>query len=264
LQQIPRIARYSAFSTWRAAHEGALPLGAKIVTELLVVFARTPELGKVKTRLSPPLTAEQALAVHRALVEDTLDHLGRIERPGLQRLLLLTSPLENTGDLNVPQAWESGVQSSGELGERLASMFNMGFRRGVTRLVVLGSDSPTIPPEVIVEAFDDLESRKVVIGPAEDGGYYLLGCSQWIPELFQGIDWGTETVLEQTMKILTAGNIPVSKLIPWYDIDRGEDLDKLRQEIAYLKRSAPELVPSRVAAALPDFEDAEYTLDSDF
>jgi hypothetical protein len=234
------------------------------MTELLAVFARAPELGRVKTRLSPPLTAEQALALHRALVEDTLDHLDRVQRPGLERLLLLSQPLQNSDELNVPGTWTQGVQANGELGERLASLFYTAFRRGVTRLVVLGSDSPTVPPEVIHEAFDDLENRKVVIGPAEDGGYYLLGCSQWIPELFQNIEWGTPSVREQTLQIAKDRNLAVSTLIPWYDIDRGEDLDKLRQEIAYLKRSAPELVPMRVAAALPDFDDSEYTLDSDF
>lgn len=234
------------------------------MTELLAVFARTPVLGKVKTRLSPPLTAEQALALHRALVEDTLDHLGRIERPGIERLLLVSEPLEDPSDLNIPGIWTTMVQASGGLGERLASLFYMGFRRGITRLVVLGSDSPTVPPEVIHEAFDDLEHRKVVIGPAEDGGYYLLGCSEWIPELFQSIDWGTPAVLEQTMNVAQAKELPVSTLIRWYDIDRNEDLEKLRQEIAYLKRSDPDLVPSRVAAALPDFSDTEYSLDPDF
>ncbi len=234
------------------------------MTELLAVFARAPELGKVKTRLSPPLTAEQALALHRALVEDTLDHFDRIERPGLEKLLLLSEPMQNPDDLHVPATWTQGVQANGELGEKLASLFYTGFRRGVTRLVVLGSDSPTVPPEVIHEAFDDLESGKVVIGPAEDGGYYLLGCNQWIPELFQNIEWGSPAVLEQTLKVANAKKLPVSTLIPWYDIDRVEDLDKLRQEISYLKRSAPELVPIRVAAALPNFDDSEYTLDSDF
>lgn len=234
------------------------------MTELLVVFARRPELGKVKTRLSPPLTAEQALAFHRALVEDTLDHLDRIERREMEKLLLLSHALEDPSELHIPTGWGQAIQSNGELGEKLASLFYTSFRRGVTRLVVLGSDSPTIPPEVIEEAFDDLETRKIVVGPAEDGGYYLLGCSQWMPELFQNIDWGTPAVLQQTLDTATSLQASVSTLIPWYDIDRAEDLDKLRQEIAYLKRSAPELVPMRVADALPEFDDAEYTLDSDF
>ena len=234
------------------------------MTELLAVFARAPVLGKVKTRLSPPLTAEQALALHRALVEDTLDHLGRIERAGLERLLLLSEALDDERALTVPSGWTTTTQASGGLGERLASLFYTAFRRGVTRLVILGSDSPTVPPQVIHEAFDDLEHRKVVVGPAEDGGYYLLGCSQWIPEIFRGIDWGTPVVLEQTLTELDKQRLAYSLLIRWYDIDRSEDVEKLRQEIAFMKRSDPELVPTRVAAALPDFEDAEFSLDSEF
>jgi len=234
------------------------------VTELLAVFARSPVAGKVKTRLSPPLTADQALALHRALVEDTLDHLNLIERPGIERLLLLSEPLQDPSALTVPGSWTTTVQASGGLGDRLASLFYTGFRRGVTRLVVLGSDSPTVPPAVVHEAFDELERRKVVLGPAEDGGYYLLGCSEWIPELFQSIDWGTSEVLEQTMNVVKARKISVSTLIRWYDIDRSEDLEKLRQEIAYLQRSMPELVPVRVAAALPDLADSEFSLDADF
>lgn len=234
------------------------------MTELLAIFARTPKLGSVKTRLSPPLTAEQALTLHRALVEDTLDHFGSIARPELSKLLLLSEPLEDPGSLSIPEGWTTTVQAPGGLGDKLANLFQSGFQRGVRRLVVLGSDSPTVPREVIHEAFDDLEHRKVVIGPAEDGGYYLLGCSEWIPELFQNIDWGTRAVLEQTMNIVKAKELPVSTLIPWYDIDRNEDLQKLRQEIAYLKRSAPELVPIRVAAALPALDEDEFRLDTDF
>lgn len=234
------------------------------MSELLAVFARAPELGKVKTRLTPPLTADQALALHTALVADTLDHLARIDRPGLERALLLSQPLLDPQDLHVPEGWATAIQSQGDLGERLAGLFYTSFRRGVNRVIVLGSDSPTLPLEVIHEALDELARKKVVIGPAEDGGYYLLGCSEWIPEIFQNIDWGTAEVLEQTTRAIRDRNIAHRLLIPWYDIDRSDDLEKLRQEIAYLKRSAPGLVPVRVAAALPDVEDSEYSLDTDF
>ena len=140
------------------------------MSELLAVFARAPELGKVKTRLSPPLTAEQALALHSALVADTLDHLGRVERPGLEKLLLLSQPLLDPQDLHVPDDWSTAIQPQGDLGQRLASLFYTSFRRGVSRLVVLGSDSPTLPIEVVYEALDDLSQRRVVLGPAADGG----------------------------------------------------------------------------------------------
>ncbi len=233
------------------------------MSELLAVFARTPELGKVKTRLVPPLTEEHALALHRALVEDTLEHLSSVDRPGLSRTLLLSEPLDDEGDLHIPEGWSTGVQAGGELGERLASFFYTSFREGTGHIVVLGSDSPTLPKEVVDEAFDHLERAKVVLGPAEDGGYYLLGCSEWIPELFQNIPWGSSEVLEKTVAALGARNLEADTLIPWYDIDRATDLEKLREEIAFLKRSSPELVPVRVAAAIPD-GDSGYSIDTDF
>lgn len=232
--------------------------------EVLAVFARAPALGRVKTRLSPPLSAEQGLALHTALVEDTLEHLGRIRRDHLEKFLLLSQPLLDPQDLSVPESWTTAIQAPGDLGKRLAGLFYTSFRGEARRIVVVGSDSPTLPIEAITEAFEGLVHSKVVLGPAEDGGYYLLGCSEWIPEIFQHIDWGTETVLEQTTTILKRRDIPYTTLIPWYDIDRAEDLEKLRQEIAYLKRSDPGLVPLRVAAALPDLDGSEYSLDTDF
>lgn len=232
--------------------------------EQLTVFARAPERGKVKTRLCPPLHADEALALHRALVEDSLEHFGKVVRRGLSRVLLLSGPLEKAEDLSVPEGWTTGLQSPGDLGRRLASLFYSSFLRGVKRLIVLGSDSPTLPLEVAHEAFDRLERTDVVLGPAMDGGYYLLGCNRYIPELFENISWGSSEVLAETRKILEALSVRPHLLIPWYDIDRGEDLDKLRQEIAYMRRSSPDIVPQRVAAALPAHTIPDYSLDPDF
>lgn len=218
--------------------------------EILAVFARAPVLGRVKTRLSPPLTADEALALHRALVEDTLEALGRLERPAMSRLLLLSEPLKRATDLDVPREWSIGTQSSGQLGEKLASLFYTSFRRGVERVVVLGSDSPTLPLEAVGEAFERLASKDAVIGPAEDGGYYLLGTRVWIPELFQNVAWGSSKVLEQTLSKLQRTGRSHDLLVPWYDVDRAEDLERLREEVFYLERARPELVPRRVAQLL--------------
>ena len=92
----------------------------------------------------------------------------------------------------------------------------------------------------------------------------LLGASAWIPELFHNIDWGTAEVLSQTTDVLVGKKLDFATLIPWYDIDRSKDLEKLRQEIGYLKRAAPDLVPVRVAAALPSSDTPEFTFDRDF
>jgi hypothetical protein len=235
-----------------------------VTSELLCVFARAPELGRVKTRLCPPLTADEALALHRALVEDTLAHVETVQRPSLSRLLLLSRPLIHPNDLEIPKAWTVGIQSPGDLGEKLASLFYTSFRRGVSRVVVLGSDSPTVPLEVIHDAFRALDRVDVAIGPSSDGGYYLLGARQFLPELFRGIHWGSSEVLHQTRKAIDVLGVSYELLVPWYDVDRARDLERLREEIDYLQRSRPDLLPRRVMAVLPEPSKSEYSLGPEF
>ncbi len=233
-------------------------------TEVLAVFARAPELGRVKTRLCPPFTADEAVRFHRALVEDTLDHLAKLDRPGLSRVLLLSRPLLQATDLDIPRGWTVGIQSPGDLGAKLSSFFEGAFRREVSRVVVVGCDSPTLPLEVAADAFEALERLDVTLGPAADGGYYLIGARVLVPELFRGISWGTEDVLRQTREVLERLGHRYHLLVPWYDVDRPPDLEKLREEIAFLRRAQPDLVPRRTAAALPDVEDSDYSLGPEF
>jgi rSAM/selenodomain-associated transferase 1 len=232
--------------------------------EILAVFARAPELGRVKTRLCPPFTVDEAVRFHRALVEDTLDHLGKLDRRDLSRVLLLSRPLLQATDLDIPRGWTVGIQAPGDLGEKLSSFFEGAFRREVRRVVVLGCDSPTLPLEVIDDAFEDLERVDVTLGPAADGGYYLIGARLHVPELFRGISWGTGEVLRQTRQVLDRLGHRYHLLVPWYDVDRPPDLEKLREEIAFLRRAHPELVPRRTVAALPDLEDSDYSLGPEF
>ena len=213
----------------------------------------------VKSRLCPPLTANEALALHRALVADTLTQLGQVQRPNLSRMLLLSQPLRHSNDLEIPKEWTVSIQSGGDLGERMASLFYTSFRSNIARVVILGSDSPTLPLETVHEAFESLQTSDVVLGPAEDGGYYLIGARLFIPEIFKNIAWGSGEVVNQTTDVLREKGLGFKLLIPWYDIDRGEDLVKLHAEIEYLKRNAPTLVPQRVTAVLPNVEN-EYTL----
>jgi rSAM/selenodomain-associated transferase 1 len=232
--------------------------------EVLAVFARAPELGRVKTRLCPPFTADEAVRFHRALLEDTLEHLGKLGRVSLSRVLLLSRPLLQATDLDVPRGWTVGIQSPGDLGAKLSSFFHGAFRREVLRVVVVGCDSPTLPLEVVDDAFEALERVDVTLGPAADGGYYLIGTRLYIPDLFRGISWGTEQVLRQTRDVLDRLGHRYHLLAPWYDVDRPRDLEKLREEIAFLRRAHPEFVPRRTAAAMPEIEDSEFTLGPEF
>jgi rSAM/selenodomain-associated transferase 1 len=228
-------------------------------SEILAVFARAPELGRVKTRLCPPFTADEAVRFHRALVEDTLESLLKLERPDLSRVLLLSRPLLQATDLDVPRGWTVGIQGPGHLGEKLSSFFENAFRREAQRVVVLGCDSPTLPLQVIDDAFEELARTDVTLGPAADGGYYLIGARHFLPEIFRGISWGTDRVLRQTRDALDRLGLRYELLVPWYDVDRADDLDRLREEIGYLRRAHPRLVPRRVSEMLPEVEDAELS-----
>ncbi len=225
--------------------------------DILAVFARAPELGRVKTRLCPPFTADEAVRFHRALIEDTLDHLGKVKRPNFSKVLLLSRPLLQATDLDVPRGWTIGIQSAGDLGAKLSSFFGSAFRLEAQRVVVLGCDSPTLPLEVIHDAFEDLARVDVTLGPASDGGYYLLGTRLFLPDLFRGISWGTESVLSQTREAIERLGHSYHLLVPWYDIDRPPDLDRLREEIGYLRRAHPKLVPRRLAEMLPESENSD-------
>ncbi len=220
--------------------------------ERLVVFAKVPHLGKVKTRLCPPLTTDQALDLHQALVEDTLHRLLSISRPKLERCLYLSEPSGDASGLEIPSEWSIRTQEGDHLGTRLESAFREAFDDGIKRLVVLGSDSPTVPLRCLEEAFDILARYDAVLGPSLDGGYYLLGCSKYIPETFHDISWGKPTVLRETANALNRAQRSFTYLIDWYDVDTDEDLMRLREEIDFFSREEPEKLPQRIADVLPE------------
>ena len=197
----------------------------------LVVFARAPILGAVKTRLVPPLSNEQALALHRALVEDTLERLTRVGGNALERWLYLSEPLASQDALEIPSDWTMALQSDDDLGGRMENAFRDALHEEPGKMILLGSDSPTVPLEYVGQAFKEMVDREVVLGPAEDGGYYLIGCSTLVPELFQSIDWGTDRVLSQSKDALANANREFALLPAWYDVDSEKDLARLRTEL---------------------------------
>ncbi len=197
----------------------------------LVVFARAPILGAVKTRLVPPLSNEQALALHRALVEDTLERLTRVGGNALERWLYLSEPLASQDALEIPSDWTMALQSGDDLGGRMENAFRDALHEEPGKMILLGSDSPTVPLEYVGQAFKEMVDREVVLGPAEDGGYYLIGCSTLVPELFQSIDWGTDRVLSQSKDALANANREFALLPAWYDVDSEKDLARLRTEL---------------------------------
>ena len=200
------------------------------VAEKLILFARYPVPGRVKTRLIPALGAEGAAALHRRLVLRTL-------RTASKACRVLPAESEVRFDGGTEQAMSHWLgdsarflpQGAGDLGERMAGAFEESFRSGSTATVIIGSDCPDLSPDAIAAAFARLKESPVVLGPAQDGGYYLIGLSRPMPELFRGIPWGTERVLAESLAVLQRLGCKPALLDPLQDIDRPEDLPVWRR-----------------------------------
>ncbi|MEE8349700.1 MAG: TIGR04282 family arsenosugar biosynthesis glycosyltransferase [Acidobacteriota bacterium] len=197
----------------------------------LLLFSRYPRLGKVKTRLSPSLSPEACLELHRALLLDTLDRLSQLEVTC--HLFLADCSREEIREFahahGLPESLHLHLQEGKDLGDRMWRAYQE-VAPSVDRVVLLGSDTPSLPLSRIQEALLQLEQSPVVVGPVEDGGYYLLGLAEPRKELFYGIRWGTSAVLEQTLSKLAAGECYL--LASWYDIDTESDLCRLQKELS--------------------------------
>ena len=118
--------------------------------------------------------------------------------------------------------------------------FDKSLKSGSTKTVLIGSDSPTLPRGYLDRAFELLGTHPVVLGPTSDGGYYLVGVAGRVPPVFEGIQWSTPSVWEQTVAALGKASVPFAELPPWYDIDQADDLMGLRDELLELCRETPE------------------------
>jgi rSAM/selenodomain-associated transferase 1 len=194
----------------------------------LVVFAKAPIPGTVKTRLTPPLTALQAARFHAALVEDTLRRVRSLDMarylacaPGTRQPFFQTCASRYRVSLI--------AQGSGDLGARMQRVVARLLARHPV-VVVVGTDSPTLPVEYIREAERRLKTEDVVFGPSEDGGYYLVGQRRLHRAIFRGVTWGGATVLAETRANL-GPSLRVGLLPRWYDVDRFEDLTRLQTDL---------------------------------
>jgi len=199
--------------------------------EHLIVFTRYPEVGKTKTRLIPALGAEGAAALQRQMTEFTLkqvESLVQRQQDSLNPPLSVEIRFAG-GDRTLMQDWLGSrwsyqPQALGDLGERMRQAFQSAFEAGSKRVVTIGIDCPELDAATLAQAFQALQKHDLVLGPATDGGYYLIGLRSLVPELFSGIDWGTDQVFRQTMTIAEAKKLAIATLTPLTDVDRPEDL----------------------------------------
>lgn len=218
----------------------------------IFLFAKAPRLGAVKTRLSPPLTPEEALALYRAFVEDQIRFVAACCRRGRSGVVAFDEPGEARAEaaLATSLGLEVVPQGEGDLGERLVRAFAGAFASGIEGVVVLGADAPTLPATTVEEAFDRLDAgADAVIAPAEDGGYVLVALRGAHPELFRDVDWGTGTVALATRVRARVAGVRLEETAPWRDVDLPADLDALARDLARDPLRAP--ATARALARLP-------------
>jgi rSAM/selenodomain-associated transferase 1 len=207
----------------------------------LIVFLRHPHPGAVKTRLVPTLGAAVASELYRVLAESILQ--ATVPREGEYERLVFFDPPEAA---EAVRAWLPGVrlqaQSGDDLGARMADAFGRAFRRGARRVAIVGTDTPSVSREVVAEAFRGLDEADVVVGPAEDGGYYLLALRAPRPELFVGIAWSTPDVLDQTRARVTAAGLILRELPCRRDVDTLDDLRAEWTDVRALLGGRPDLL----------------------
>jgi uncharacterized protein len=217
-------------------------------SSILAVFAKEPRAGQVKTRLARETSPEWATDVALAFLRDTLERCAGVQG---ERMLVFT-PAE-ARDFFVTQAagrYRLVPQADGDLGQRLKRFVIDHLTQGTERIIILGTDSPTLPLEYVTRAFELLLQYDVVLGPATDGGYYLLGCTGRVPPIFDRITWGEASVLAQTTERLQAASWSFTLLPPWYDVDTLADWRKLPSRIAAIRAAGLDPQAPRTEAML--------------
>ena len=199
----------------------------------LVLFTRYPQAGTTKTRLIPVLGAEGAAELQRRMSERVVSQINEFSKLNSAASYSIEIRFEG-GSEALMRAWlgagfDYRLQGDGDIGLRMAHAFRDGFADGCQTVAVVGSDIPRLSSDLIRRAFENLESRNLVLGPAGDGGYYLIGLhsdvsNRTIPRLFDGIPWGTANVLPRTLKRVGELGLTCTLLDTLDDVDRPEDL----------------------------------------
>ncbi|GIZ10150.1 TIGR04282 family arsenosugar biosynthesis glycosyltransferase [Flavobacterium sp. UMI-01] len=192
----------------------------------LIIFTRNPELGKVKTRLAQSIGDEKALQVYRDLLQHTMEQTQSIACD--KYVFYDTQIIEN--DIWDNNCFHKRLQATGDLGNKMEAAFDYLFELGYKKCIIIGSDLFDLTSDLIEKAFQMLDKKKIIIGPAQDGGYYLLGLKKMKKGLFQNKEWGTPSVLADTLSEINIAQVYF--LITLNDIDT---LDDLKQSNYHLK-----------------------------
>lgn len=184
---------------------------------LLIIFVKNPELGKVKTRLAKSIGDHAALNIYKKLISTTEKATSKLKA---DRHIYFSGVISNEYWKLDSKTTQQGV----DLGERMLNAFKNGFSKSYDRVILIGSDLPEISEEIINNTFSKLEENEVVFGPSEDGGYYLVGMSNLHECVFENKPWSTMTLLKETLAELKQKNVDVSLMETLNDIDTFDDL----------------------------------------
>jgi rSAM/selenodomain-associated transferase 1 len=201
----------------------------------LAVMAKAPRPGKVKTRLSPPLTPDQSSALNICFIRDTTENIQQVTEASNSAGLVAYTPVgdESAFDRLLPDGFQLLAQRGDSFGERLLYACEDLFASGFSAACLIDSDSPTMPQDALLQAVEMLSRAgdRMVLGESDDGGYYLIGLKRPHRRVFEQIDWSTERVFEQTLERAREIGLTTELLPTWYDVDDAATLERLRREL---------------------------------
>ncbi|HYK19164.1 MAG TPA: TIGR04282 family arsenosugar biosynthesis glycosyltransferase [Pyrinomonadaceae bacterium] len=200
-------------------------------------MAKAPLAGEVKTRLVPPLRAREAAELNICFLSDMAANIQSVSETKTASGLVVYTPAGSESAFAgvLPAGFDLLVQRGASLGERLCNATDDLLKQGYGSVCLINSDSPTLPESILVHAIESLmaEGDRVVLGAAEDGGYYLIGLKHAHRNLFKDIAWSTSDVLARTRQRAAEIDLPVELLPPWYDVDDADTLNRLCEELLF-------------------------------
>ena len=213
----------------------------------LIVVARRPAPGHAKTRLSPPFSPAQAAQLYEGFLLDSLDLMRQV--PQARRIIAYLPEGEETYFKTLAPDFDLLPQRGADLGERLDNALADCLANGYTKAVIMDSDSPSLPVLCLTQAFVLLDSADAVLGPCDDGGYYLIGLKRPAPRLLRDVPMSRPTVARDTLALARQMGLSMALLPGWYDVDTAAELQRLTEEMPAL----PEDRARHARRALADF-----------
>jgi uncharacterized protein len=206
----------------------------KLKDNAVILFARDPVLGQVKTRLSSSFDDETILRLYTCFVEDSLEKIQLVDNADC---FVGISPSNLSGFFNGIEGSDTKLfnQQGKDLGDKMRQAFVDRFADGYKKVVIIGSDSPSLPVSYIEQAL--ASDKDLMLGPSTDGGYYLIAMTGKVSEVFDGVAWGTDHVLDETLSCVKKAGVSLELLPVWYDVDFPKDLKFLKTHLGLITQS---------------------------